>query len=221
MTEENQYVITSEEITFGKLWNKSTALKGHLGGFWGAYILTFIVGYVCSFYAGFIQYLEHLSGVFIGRAIAHPLFLGPQISALYAVQKKTLGLGVAFKPCNNFGTIVLAYISRRLYAFYWSLLLIVPVIIALSVIIAFYRYFLTDYVIIDNPEMSHVDAIEESCKLMDGFKLKLFGYSLLWSLIFCASLLTFGIALIWLAPKYMAFMASFYESVKAAKATTI
>lgn len=210
MSDENQFVVLSEEITFGKLWDKSTALKGHLGGFWGAYIAAIIVGYVCSFVVGLIPVI----GIFIGGAIAYPFYLGPQIYALYAVQNKPLELGVAFKPCNKFSNFFVAYILLSVFTFLWSLLLIIPGIIAA------YRYALMPFVMFDNPEMSPSDAIKESCKLMDGFKLKLFGYSLLWCLIFFASMLTLGIALIWLTPKFMAFMASFYESVKAAKTPT-
>ncbi len=211
MTEENQYVVLSEEITFGKLWNKSTALKGHLGGFWGAYILTLIVGTICCALLSLVPVL----GGLLGGAIAYPFFLGPLIYALYAVQNKTLELGVAFKPCNKFSNFFVAYILLSVFTFLWSLLLIIPGIIAAI------RYVLTPFIMFDNPEMSPSDAIKESCKLMDGFKLKFFGYSLLWSLIIgFLGTITLGIALIWLTPKSMAFMASFYESVKAAKTPT-
>lgn len=210
MAEANQYVVLSEEITFGKLWDKSTALKGHLGGFWGAYILTFILATICCALLSLVPVI----GGLLGGAIGYVFYLGPVIYALYAVQNKPLELGVAFKPCNKFSNFFVVYILITLFTFLWSLLLIIPGIIAAI------RYILTPFIMFDNPEMSPSDAIKESCKLMDGFKLKYFGYSLLWSLIIgFFGTITLGIALIWLIPKATVFMASFYESVKAAKAT--
>jgi len=75
-------------------------------------------------------------------------------------------LGRAFKPAwmHNVGTLFL----RDLFLVLWTLLFIIPGIIK------GYSYRLVPYIIAENPEMSAMDAINESRRLMNGNKWKTF-----------------------------------------------
>lgn len=67
-----------------------------------------------------------------------------------------------------FGRVILLEILSGLFIFLWSLLLVVPGIIAA------YRYRQAIYLLIDHPEMSVMDCIRESKRMMVGHKWELF-----------------------------------------------
>lgn len=101
-----------------------------------------------------------------------------------------------------------AGLSICFFVFLWSLLLIIPGIMAL------YAYALTYYIMHDDQHISIRDALAKSRKMMYGKRWKLFrlglrffGYALL-------SLFTLGIGLLWVIPYALASNAAFYEDVK-------
>lgn len=67
-----------------------------------------------------------------------------------------------------FWRVILLDILTGIFVFLWSLLLIVPGIIAA------YRYRQAIYLLIDHPEMSVMDCIRESKRMMAGHKWELF-----------------------------------------------
>ena len=91
------------------------------------------------------------------------------------------------------------------------ILLIVSVIWGLT---KYYYYALSYLIAIDNPEMTSKEAVEESRKLMNNNRGKLFGLQISfigWAIL---ALFTFGIGYIWLIP-YMQFATiCFYDKVK-------
>lgn len=64
--------------------------------------------------------------------------------------------------------IVILNIIEAVFIFLWSLLLVVPGIIAS------YRYSQAIYLLIDHPELSPLDCIRESSRMMTGHKAELF-----------------------------------------------
>ncbi len=89
----------------------------------------------------------------------------------------------------------------------WSFLLIVPGIIA------YYRYAMASFILAENPHMTASEVLRESARMMEGNKWRLFclqlsflGYRLL-------SLLTLGIAELWVAPYVGQAKAQFYHHV--------
>ena len=94
-----------------------------------------------------------------------------------------------------------------LLTFLWSLLFIVPGIIAS------YRYALAPYLMAENPDMDVMEAIARSKELMDGNKGRLFCLQLSfigWRLL---CVLTLGVGYLWLAPYQNAAEAAFYLEV--------
>lgn len=121
------------------------------------------------------------------------------------------GFGMFFR-------VILLYLLIGIYVFLWSLLLIVPGIIAA------YKYRLAIYILIEHPEMSVSDCIRESKRLMKGYKGDLFVLDLSfigWALL--AGIPYIGYAVrVWFAPFYQTTLVLFYKqrlSIDAARDT--
>ena len=94
-----------------------------------------------------------------------------------------------------------------LLIFLWSLLFIIPGIVAS------YRYALAPYLMTENPDMGVMEAIARSKELMNGNKWRLFCLQLSfigWNLL---CMLTLGVGYLWLAPYQNAAEAAFYLEV--------
>ena len=91
--------------------------------------------------------------------------------------------------------------------FLWSLLFVIPGIIAS------YRYAMTPYILAENMDLSVMEAISESKRLMKGNKLRLFFMELSffgWQIL---CVLTLGIASLWVGPYMEAAKAAFYREI--------
>ena len=96
---------------------------------------------------------------------------------------------------------------QGLFVYLWSLLLVIPGIIAS------YRYAMMPYLMAEFPELSALDAMRESKRLMRGNKWRLFCLQLSflgWLLLGC---LTLGIGLLWVYPYQSAAEAAFYLEI--------
>ena len=108
-----------------------------------------------------------------------------------------------------YGKSIGLFFLTTIFTLLWTLLLIIPGIIKSL------AYSLAPYILADNPEISANEALNQSVKMMKGYKMRLFlmwlgymGFALL-------SILALGIPLLWLHPYYQAVLAKFYEDVKA------
>lgn len=134
---------------------------------------------------------------------------------LYVYLKVTAGeefspadLFFAFQNGSVLSKVIATYFLTALFTFLWSLLFIIPGIVKS------YSYSMAPMIIIENPEKSAFDAINESKKMMDGRKWDLFVIQLSffgWSLL-CT--ITFGLASIYVIPYYMATYVNFYRFLK-------
>jgi len=112
------------------------------------------------------------------------------------------------KNLGLFGKTLGLYLLMSLYIFLWTLLLIVPGIIAS------YSYRMAFYILIDNPEMGVSEALKKSKEIMYGYKSKLFCLDLSfvgWALL---CILTFGIGILWLSPYMLTSQTIFYEELR-------
>lgn len=167
---------------------------------------------------------EHLAGIFVGGIsfvilagfvmVAAFLVVGSVVSVGYARfnldlvdRKKEPELGALFEYFHSWGTIVISKILQALYVFLWSLLFVIPGIIA------GYSYAMTDYILAEHPELTASEAISLSKQMMAGNRFRLFCLQLSfigWGIL-CA--LTFGIGSLWLTPYVQAATAAFYREV--------
>ena len=193
--------VISAGIPFSELCKISwQSLKGKRCLCFGAALLVGLMQAGC----GMIPYIGNFSGYLLA-----PFSAGVLLLLLQAVRGEETAFDAICVPCKQYFRFVWASIRMNIFIFLWGLLLIVPGIIAA------YRYSMTIYVMLDNPECSVKDAMAESSEIMYGHKLQFMGYGILLSLICIAvSICTLGIGLFWLIPWAGAFMAAFYESIR-------
>lgn len=149
----------------------------------------------------------------IGISLALRLFVGSAVEVgnaryntrLIDGQKPTVG--TLFTGFSQYGAAIGSVVLRFVYTLLWTLLFIIPGIIAI------YSYAMTSFVLADNPGMTANQAIKRSKELMKGRRWKLFCLELSfigWSLL---AVLTLGIGLLWLVPYMNASRAAFYREL--------
>ena len=139
--------------------------------------------------------------------------LGSVIAVGYArfnlqqVDGGTPSLDSLFAYFRNWKTTAVTRFLRTLYVLLWSLLFIIPGIIAS------YSYAMTDYILAEHPELTAGEAIERSKEMMAGNRFRLFclQFSFIGWSILCV--FTFGIGNLWLTPYKQAAAAAFYREV--------
>lgn len=122
-------------------------------------------------------------------------------------RQKEPEIGTLFGYFKYWKTTAVANLLQGLYVFLWSLLFIIPGIVA------GYSYAMTNYILAENPELTASEAIEQSKQMMTGNRWRLFclQFSFIgWDLL-CA--LTLGIGNLWLRPYKQAAEAAFYREV--------
>ena len=98
---------------------------------------------------------------------------------------------------------------RSIYIFLWSLLLLIPGIIKA------YSYCFAPYISMDNEELTAEECINESMKLTNGYKMKLFLLDLSFIGWYLLCIVTLGIAILWVVPYHDAARIALYEDIKA------
>ena len=109
---------------------------------------------------------------------------------------------------KNWLRILLVSILVGVFTFLWSLLFIIPGIIAAL------SYSMATYLIVDT-DLDANDAIKESKRMMKGYKWDYFVFGLSFIGWIMLVPLTFGILYIWLLPYMYVSMAIYYEKLKA------
>lgn len=110
---------------------------------------------------------------------------------------------------GNWWHNVWGFFLKTVFVALWSLLFFIPGIIkSLS-------YAMTNYILVDYPELSANRAIDLSREMMKGHKYDLFYLYLGFAGWFILSMFTLGIGLFWLIPYAQVAQASFYQDVKA------
>lgn len=176
-----------------------------LAGKWGLAIATFVVYMLVTGAAGSIAPPGSLLGLIIGG----PFALGAASFSLSISRGKDAQLEQIFSGFNRFSTALAAFLLMLLYVVLWTLLLIVPGIIAAL------SYSMTFYIISDDGSIKATEALERSKQMMDGYKLKLFYLFLRFFLLSLLCVLTLGIGFFWLVPFVHVTLAKFYDDIKA------
>ena len=104
------------------------------------------------------------------------------------------------------GNIILGLLST-LFVFLWSLLFIIPGIVKA------YSYSMAYFIKVDHPEYTPTQALDESKRIMDGNKMKLFMLDLSFIGWLILGSLTFGIGTLWVTPYMKAAHAEFYRDI--------
>ena len=113
-----------------------------------------------------------------------------------------------FDGFKRFVPSFLLILLVNIFIILWALLLIVPGIIAA---LSYSQAFL---IMVDNPELSAVEAIKKSKQMMYGHKWRYFLMQLSflgWTIL---AILTAGIGFLWLLPYMMVTIVNFYDELK-------
>lgn len=190
-----------EVITFSGTWRQAAVtLKGN----WAKAIGVTLLQWLISAAAQTVPMAGQLAHIFL-----IPLSVGLNLYFLMLARTQQPALETIFVPFNSYGRMLWAGIRMFIFIFLQWLLLIIPGIVAT------YRYALTYYIMLDEPELKARDAMIKSREMMYGHKAQLCGYSILLGLLaFAAAIFTLGIGLIWFVPFAQTFMANYYLQVK-------
>ncbi|MBO5555785.1 MAG: DUF975 family protein [Oscillospiraceae bacterium] len=186
-------------------------------------------------YSALNRYMRYVENGDWNRALSYMGSIAPSPSARLldlALHLVTIIVGVGFtvflfnhvrktEPAygnllDGFGSYLRLAVLELVTSFFvalWSLLLVVPGIIAL------YRYRFAPYIMLDHPEMSIMDCIRESKRMTQGYKGQLFTLDLSfigWALL--AALPYAGyVAEIFLIPYFTISQILFYDQVRQAE----
>jgi len=175
-----------------------------LAGKWGLAIGTLfgsmlIFGLLCV-----IPILGQLGALLL----AGPYMLGLATFSLNIARDEDAQFEQVFKGFNNFATALGLYLLQAIIVFLFTLLLIVPgVMRAIS-------YSMSYYILADNPGMAAMGVLDESKRMMEGYKMKYFRLMLRFFGLSLLCILTLGIGYLWLAPYIQVTHAKFYEDLK-------
>jgi uncharacterized membrane protein len=112
-----------------------------------------------------------------------------------------------FKDLNHFFVCFATSIILGIFILLWTLLLIIPGIIAAL------SYSMTYFILADHPTIGSLEAINQSKVLMKGHKWQLFKLYLRFIGLGLLCVLTLGIGFFWLVPYANICLAEFYESL--------
>lgn len=144
------------------------------------------------------------------------LIVGSGVSVGYSqlnldiIDGRTPSVGTIFSRFGQWKTALWARILVGIRVMLWSLLFIIPGIIAS------YSYAMVNFVLADHSYMSASEALAESKRIMKGNRWRLFCLELSfigWSIL---CLFTLGIGYIWLLPYTQASRAAFYREISRA-----
>ncbi len=179
---------------------KQNALQS-LTGNWGLAIGTMLLyGIIVSAASTFVPFAGLFAGILtIG-------YVAVFVSLIRTRHSNIETLFIGFKKATV--SSLLASVLVGLFTFLWSLLFLIPGIVKS------YSYAMTFYILNDRPELSAMDAITESRRIMNGHKLDLFILHLSFIGWILLSILTCGLLLLYVEPYMQAANAAFYEAIK-------
>jgi uncharacterized membrane protein len=175
-----------------------------LKGCWGLAVSGNVIYLVLFLVIQYIPKLGWIGGLIIGG----PFLLGWSAFFLSLSRNKEAPLSLLFDGFYHFGKALVAYLLMVLFILLWTLLFIIPGIVA------YLSYAQTFFILVDNPQMDGREAIRKSKAMMTGNRWKLF--CLLWRFFgwFLLGILTLGIGLLWIIPYLATTAAKFYDDLK-------
>jgi len=176
--------------------------RARLSGYWWLSVgFCFVLGLLGS--GGGIPYI----GPIIALVLTGPLQIGEAVFFLTLVRRDRPEFEMMFRGFRNFGNALGAYLLAALFIFLWSLLLIIPGIIAG---LAYSQVF---YLMAQDQRLGPLEAIRTSKRMMAGHKWKLFCLGLRffgWAML---CILTLGIGFLWLTPYMNTAYARFHDDL--------
>lgn len=160
---------------------------------------------ILTFFAGFLTFGLIMSAVMF--CLGSIVSIGYQKFNLDLIDGKMSGVGTLFTYFKHWKNAILTNLLSTLYIFLWSLLCVIPGIIA------GYKYAMVPFILAENPDLRPQEALDRSADMMNGHKMELFClyFSFIGWHLLC--ILSCGIGYIWLTPYINASVADFYREV--------
>lgn len=178
-----------------------------LSPYWGVGVL---VAFVYVFIVGVPQNLLDPFGGLFTVLLAGPLTLGLAIFSRSIFRNESPHFNQLFDGFRGpfFIKSFLAYLCTTILVAVGIVLLIIPgIIVSLGLGLTF-------YVMADRPDLSFTDCLQESWRIMDGYKLKFLGLNLRFIPWYFLGLLCLGVGILVVIPWHYVTIAGFYEKVK-------
>lgn len=181
--------------------------RKQLSGQWALAILSFFV--VSVILGGIGAIGVPAVSIPVGLILGGPLEFGVVYFSLRLARGKKVEFMQIFKGFKQrIERSFVTYLLVVLFTTLWTLLLIVPGIVASL------AYSQTFFILNDDKKIDALDAITKSKKMMHGYKWTFFCLNLRFIGWFILSILTFGIGFLWLIPYIRISYAGFYEKLK-------
>ena len=178
--------------------------RNRLSGNWGQPIGVFAIYLLITVVLQNIPFVGPIALIFI----TGPLTLGLAIYFLNFLKDDESNLNQLFEGFKNYGGVLVTYLLYSIYILLWTLLFIIPGIIAQM------KYSQVWFIMAEDSEISGNDALMKSKKMMDGFKMQFFLLALSFFGWILLAMLTCGIGLLWVIPYMQTSYAKFYEALK-------
>lgn len=178
--------------------------REHLAGNWGKFALLYLIIGVASFATSMIPFIGTVAQI----ALTGPISLGITLCMIKLFQGDAVALEDVLDGFKNFLPAFLVYLLMAVFTLLWSLLLIIPGIMA------GYSYSMAYYILLENPDLSPIDVIRRSKEMMKGHRMDLFILHLTFFGWYLLNMLTVGIGSLWLLPYVTASTTAFYLDLK-------
>lgn len=122
-------------------------------------------------------------------------------------QGEPVSVSDLFSQFHSFGKALGLRIVTVFFVWLWSLLLVIPGIIAA------FRYSMAPYILAENPDIGVMEALDLSKRMMMGNKLRLFFLGLSFFGWMLLGVITGGIALLWVNPYIESAYVAFYLDI--------
>lgn len=176
-----------------------------LRGKWGIMAVVWLIIFALSHG---VHALSEEFGTIVSLIVGGPFLLGVSTIVLKVYRKEAFQLEEVFGGFKDYSRALVAYLLILLYVLLWSLLLIIPGIIAAI------SYSMTFFIMAENPEFPAADAMRRSKEMMLGHKSEYFMLMLSFIGWFFVSILTCGIGFLFLQSYCMMSAAVFYQKIK-------
>lgn len=171
---------------------------------WGTVVLAMLIVVLLS---GAINGIPGVGQV-ASLILSGPLQLGFVIVIMKVLKDEVVDVSNVFDGFKDFMSSFLLYLLNTIFVTLWSLLFVIPGIIAS------YSYSMSYYILKDNPGMDANEARKASIEMMKGHKWQLFCLEFSFIGWIILSILTFGILTLWVGPYMETAKAAFYEELK-------
>lgn len=173
--------------------------KQSLEGNWANTIIIFLL---------FLLLISIATASFIGSIIfSGVLFFGLYAYFLDLIRRQDTSFSHLFSGFDYFIQTLGMYLLSTLYVILWSLLLVIPGIMAA------FSYSMIYFVLKDNPGMGVGEILETSKSLMKGHRWRFFVLCLSFFWWFMLAAVTAGIGFIYVGPYLSATAAAFYQDI--------